>query len=54
MQQFSLQFIFDVEIQKTQVSLSSHDEQCQPDCLSVYFLTPDLLQPYLTLCVVHT
>jgi len=36
------------------VSLSSQDEQCQPDCLSVYFLTPNLLQPYLTLCVVHT
>ena len=38
LQQFSLKFIFDVEIKKTEVPLSVHDEQCQVDGLSILFL----------------
>jgi hypothetical protein len=34
--QFKIQF--DVEIKKTEVSLSTHGEQCQVDCLSILFL----------------
>jgi len=37
-QQISLKFIFDVEIKKTQVSLSAHHEQCQVVCLPILFL----------------